>query len=238
MEVVSPSTEAKDFEDNLSLHAALGIPEYLLVDAGEFKTEPHMWLFRRAETDGACHVAENGPPCACGPRLFPATCPCSSARTRKPGMGMITREALNAGGSSHRPAIVGCRPALLALDRQGAHRSLVAGSRLARRCLATHPVPAGRARTLAGAPGNVVRTGGCERIRTPTQHPFPRTPLGHSRHVCHGTENGPKAPQARDHGCGGDAGAACTPHRARPCAGIGGRGGALKCVRLMADAMV
>ena len=71
MEVVSPSTEAKDFEDNLSLHAALGIPEYLLVDTGEFKTEPHMWLFRRAETDGACHVAECGLPM----RLRPAAVP-------------------------------------------------------------------------------------------------------------------------------------------------------------------
>ncbi len=102
-EEVSPSTEAKDFEDNLSLHAALGIPEYLLVDTGQFKTEPHMWLFRRAETDGACHVAESGPPCACGPRLFPATCPCSSARIRRPGIGMITREALNAGGKFTPP---------------------------------------------------------------------------------------------------------------------------------------
>ncbi len=78
VEVVSPSTEAKDFEDNLSLHAAMGIPEDLLVDTGEFKTEPHMWLFRRAETDGACHVAESGlalTACGAPMRLRPAAVP-------------------------------------------------------------------------------------------------------------------------------------------------------------------
>ncbi|MCY4520054.1 MAG: Uma2 family endonuclease [Caldilineaceae bacterium] len=78
VEVVSPTTEAKDFEDNLSLYAALGIPEYLLVDTGEFKTEPHMWLFRRAATDGAYHVAESGLALtACGTpmRLRPAAVP-------------------------------------------------------------------------------------------------------------------------------------------------------------------
>lgn len=60
VEVVSRSTEAKDFEDNLSLYAALGIPEYLLVETGEFKTDPSMWLFRRADTDGTYHMAESG----------------------------------------------------------------------------------------------------------------------------------------------------------------------------------
>ena len=60
VEVVSRSTAAKDFEDNLSLYAALGIPEYLLVETGEFKAEPNLWLFRRAATDGAYHMAESG----------------------------------------------------------------------------------------------------------------------------------------------------------------------------------
>ena len=72
------STEAKDFEDNLSLYAALGIPEYLLVETGEFKTDPNMWLFRRAETDGAYHMAESGLALiACGVpmRLLPAEVP-------------------------------------------------------------------------------------------------------------------------------------------------------------------
>ncbi len=63
-----------------------------------------MWLFRRAETDGAYHMAESGlaltacsTPMRLRPADVPATYPCSSARIRKPGIGMITREALNAG---------------------------------------------------------------------------------------------------------------------------------------------
>lgn len=78
VEVVSRSTEAKDFEDNLSLYAALGIPEYLLVETGEFKTEPNMWLFRRAETDGTYHMAESGlalTACSTPMRLRPADVP-------------------------------------------------------------------------------------------------------------------------------------------------------------------
>ncbi len=56
----------------------MGIPGYLLVDTGEFKTEPHMWLFRRAETDEAYHVTESGLALtACGTpmRLRPAAVP-------------------------------------------------------------------------------------------------------------------------------------------------------------------
>ncbi len=78
VEVVSRSTEAKDFEDNLSLYAALGIPEYLLVETGEFKTDLNMWLFRRAETDGAYHMAESGltlTACGVPMRLLPAEVP-------------------------------------------------------------------------------------------------------------------------------------------------------------------
>ncbi|MYC62959.1 MAG: Uma2 family endonuclease [Caldilineaceae bacterium SB0661_bin_34] len=93
VEVVSRSTEAKDFEDNLSLYAALGIPEYLLVDTGEFQTDPNMWLFRRAEPDGAYHVAERGldlTVCGVPMRLRPAAVPgnvpvfqCRDADTRQ-----------------------------------------------------------------------------------------------------------------------------------------------------------
>ena len=148
VEVVSRSTEAKDFEDDLSLYAALGIPEYLLIETGEFKTDSNMWLFRRADTDGAYHMAESGltltacsTPCASCPRRFPATCPCSSARTWTPGVGMITRGALNA-------------------ERRSTPPSAGAGCRLACRCRVPHPAPAGRARPPARTPGNAVRTGG------------------------------------------------------------------------------
>lgn len=78
VEVVLRSTEAKDFEDNLSLYAALGIPEYLLVETGEFKTDPSMWLCRRADTDGTCHMAESGlavTACNTPMRLRPAEVP-------------------------------------------------------------------------------------------------------------------------------------------------------------------
>ena len=78
VEVVSRSTAAKDFEDNLSLYAALGIPEYLLVETGEFKAEPNLWLFRRDATDGAYHVAETGLAVTAGNipmRLRPADVP-------------------------------------------------------------------------------------------------------------------------------------------------------------------
>lgn len=60
VKVVSRTTEAKDFEDDLALYAALGIPEYLLVETGEFTAEPNLWLFRRAATDGSYHMAESG----------------------------------------------------------------------------------------------------------------------------------------------------------------------------------
>jgi hypothetical protein len=78
VEVVSRSTAAKDFEDNLALYAALGIPEYLLVETGEFKATPTLWLFRRAARDGAYHMAESGlAVTACGTpmRLRPAAVP-------------------------------------------------------------------------------------------------------------------------------------------------------------------
>lgn len=60
VEVVSRTTEAKDFEDDQVLYAALGIPEYLLVETGEFTAEPNLWLFWRAATDGSYHMAESG----------------------------------------------------------------------------------------------------------------------------------------------------------------------------------
>lgn len=78
VEVVSRSTAAKDFEDNQSLYATLGIPEYLLVETGEFKAEPNLWLFRRAATDGTYHIAESGlavTACNTPMRLRPAHVP-------------------------------------------------------------------------------------------------------------------------------------------------------------------
>ncbi len=78
VEVVSRTTAAKDFEDNVSLYAALGIPEYLLIDTGEFKTELNMWLFRRAETDRTYRTEETGlalTACGTSMRLQPADVP-------------------------------------------------------------------------------------------------------------------------------------------------------------------
>lgn len=60
VEMVSRSSADKDFQDNLSLYGALGIPEYLIVDTGEFKSEPNMWLFRLDETVGSYRGAESG----------------------------------------------------------------------------------------------------------------------------------------------------------------------------------
>lgn len=154
-----------------------------------------MWLFRRAETDGAYHMAESGlaltacsTPMRLRPADVPATYPCSSARIRKPGIGMITREALNAGENAEGKSTPLCncwmQSYLSASDRQSAHRSLMAGSRLARQCHAIHPVPVGRARPLAGTLGNAFRTWGRARIRESTRSLSPRTPVGHSHYVC------------------------------------------------------
>lgn len=78
VEVLSGSTEAKDFEDNLSLYAKLGISEYLIVETGERKSEPNMWLYRLDKTDGNYHMVEVGLALtACGTpmRLLPADIP-------------------------------------------------------------------------------------------------------------------------------------------------------------------
>ena len=39
-EVQSRTHDSKDFDDNLKLYAALGIPEYIVVDSGEFSDVP------------------------------------------------------------------------------------------------------------------------------------------------------------------------------------------------------
>lgn len=59
-EVVSKSNRGKDFDDNLDLYAALGIPEYLIVDTGEFTQTPGLWLFRFEASGNAYRLAESG----------------------------------------------------------------------------------------------------------------------------------------------------------------------------------
>lgn len=60
LEVVSRSNEGKDFHDNMSLYANLGIPEYVIADTGEFSDTPHMWLFRLDSSTNSYRMAENG----------------------------------------------------------------------------------------------------------------------------------------------------------------------------------
>ena len=59
LEIVSKSNRDKDFNENLDLYAALGIPEYLVVDTGEFSNIPNLWLYRLHETDRDYRLAES-----------------------------------------------------------------------------------------------------------------------------------------------------------------------------------
>lgn len=59
-EVLSRTNDSKDFHDNLELYAALGIPEYIVVDSGEFSDAPCMWLFRLDDTEPAYRMVERG----------------------------------------------------------------------------------------------------------------------------------------------------------------------------------
>jgi len=60
LEVVSRSNDAKDFHDNLDLYRLLGIPEYVIVDTGEFSGASNMWMFRLDNTGNSYHMAERG----------------------------------------------------------------------------------------------------------------------------------------------------------------------------------
>lgn len=59
-EVLSRTNDSKDFHDNLELYAALGIPEYIMVDSGEFSDTPCMWLFRLDDKATAYRMVERG----------------------------------------------------------------------------------------------------------------------------------------------------------------------------------
>ena len=59
-EVLSRTNDSKDFHDNLDLYAALGIPEYIIVDSGEFSDAPCMWLFRLDDKESAYRMVERG----------------------------------------------------------------------------------------------------------------------------------------------------------------------------------
>lgn len=60
LEVASRSNDAKDFHDNLDLYRLLGIPEYVIVDTGEFSGASNMWVFRLDDTGNSFHMAERG----------------------------------------------------------------------------------------------------------------------------------------------------------------------------------
>lgn len=59
-EVLSRTNDSKDFDDNLKLYAALGIPEYIIVDSGEFSDAPCMWLFRLDDKESAYRMVDRG----------------------------------------------------------------------------------------------------------------------------------------------------------------------------------
>ena len=59
-EVLSRTNDSKDFHDNLDLYAALGIPEYIIVDSGEFSDAPCMWLFRLDDKESVYRMVDRG----------------------------------------------------------------------------------------------------------------------------------------------------------------------------------
>ncbi len=59
-EVLSRTHDSKDFYDNLELYAALGIPEYIIVDSGEFSDAPCMWQFRLDDKEPAYRMVDRG----------------------------------------------------------------------------------------------------------------------------------------------------------------------------------
>ncbi|MYA06018.1 MAG: Uma2 family endonuclease [Caldilineaceae bacterium SB0664_bin_22] len=59
-EVLSRTNDSKDFHDNLKLYAALGIPEYIIVDSGEFSDAPCMWLFRLDDKESVYRMVDRG----------------------------------------------------------------------------------------------------------------------------------------------------------------------------------
>ena len=60
IEVLSHTNDSKDFDENLELYAALGIPEYIIVDSGEFSDAPCMWLFRLDDQAPAYRMVDRG----------------------------------------------------------------------------------------------------------------------------------------------------------------------------------
>ena len=60
IEVLSRTNDSKDFHDNLELYAALGIPEYIIVDSGEFSEAPCMWLFRLDDKESVYRMVDRG----------------------------------------------------------------------------------------------------------------------------------------------------------------------------------
>lgn len=70
LEVVSRSNDDKDFDDNMALYAALGIPEYVIADTGEFSGAPSLWLYHLDGWKNSYRMAERGQSItACGTRM-------------------------------------------------------------------------------------------------------------------------------------------------------------------------
>ncbi len=74
-EVLLRTHDRKDFHDNLKLYAALGIPEYIIVDSGEFSDAPCMWQFRLDDQEPAYRMVDRGTTltaCGTGMRIIDA----------------------------------------------------------------------------------------------------------------------------------------------------------------------